>query len=268
MEQAMNERERALNILANMSNGLVLTGAGISVPSGIPDFRSKIGLWSENDPEYAASIDGFLKSPQTLYDWFSPFHNLVDQAKPNIAHLTLCELERQGKINRIITQNIDRMHQKSCIGSSVIELHGNIVQGHCSMCAGYAKGLEWSKKLKKNLESKVPPKCDVCGYVLKPDIVLFGESLNEELLSEAVFMSRSAQILLVVGTSLKVHPFNSIIEHFHASTTNTEKKCIYVNLEEPPIDMESYIDLFVKDDCASFFSDLMEMITKSAISKW
>lgn len=194
---------RAAEILAHSSYTVVLTGAGHSTPSGIPDFRSpSSGLWEQADPMVVASLDGFRRDPEAFYNWIKPLALKMSLAEPNPAHLALAELERMGIVKALITQNIDQLHQKA--GSTrVLELHGSVSSVTCSRCARRsASDQMWRQFF---ADGRVPL-CPHCGGVLKPDVVLFGELLPQQVLLVAQREVERCDVLLVAGSSLEVYP--------------------------------------------------------------
>ena len=172
---------------------VVLTGAGISTESGIPDFRSASGIWSQYDPMEYATIDAFRRDPEKVWEFYAlRLGNLAD-AEPNAGHRALAELERRGLVQAIVTQNIDGLHQRA--GSrEVIEVHGSIRSATCLEC-GTEAPLERPAQL-----------CARCGAIMKPGVVMFGELLPEAAMAKAVELARGAGLLLVVGSTLEVYP--------------------------------------------------------------
>jgi NAD-dependent deacetylase len=180
---------------------VALTGAGISTESGIPDFRSPGGLWAEFDPLEYGSIEAFRADPAKVWRFYAPRFSLLDDAEPNAAHLALAELEQRGLLDAVITQNIDRLHERA--GSkNVLEVHGSIRTSSCPGC-GASYSLEEVLALLGRFDV---PLCADCGGVLKPDVVFFGELLPADTIDRAYSLARSARLLLVVGSSLEVHP--------------------------------------------------------------
>ena len=177
---------------------VVLTGAGVSTESGIPDFRSRTGIWSQYDPMEYATIDAFRRDPAKVWDFYSKRLGILADAKPNAAHLALAELERRGLVEAIVTQNVDRLHQAA--GSvNVIEVHGSIRTASCLGC-GHREPFD------RVVELLPVPACASCGAVLKPDVVMFGELLPEGAMERATELALGAGLVLVVGTSLEVYP--------------------------------------------------------------
>ncbi len=182
---------------------VVLTGAGISTPSGIPDFRSEgTGLWSRDEPLEVASLSTFRTAPERFFEWFRPLAGQIFNARPNAAHLALADLEKNGASISIATQNIDGLHQKA--GSKkVFELHGTIRTLSCTQCF---KQYESPPFLQAYIESGAIPLCPNCNGILKPDVILFGEQLPQSAWYEAQRETRQADLMLVAGSSLEVLP--------------------------------------------------------------
>jgi NAD-dependent deacetylase len=194
---------RLAELLAGSERAVALTGAGVSVPSGIPDFRTPgTGLWENVDPMEVAHIDAFRRDPDRFWRFYAQrFASLVDK-RPNPAHLALAELERRGLIRAVITQNIDRLHRAA--GSSrLIEMHGSIEWSICLECGGRQPLAKVVELLGDGSEA---PECPACIAPLKPDVVLFGELLPEAALAEAQALASEADLLLCVGSSLEVYP--------------------------------------------------------------
>jgi NAD-dependent deacetylase len=180
---------------------VVLTGAGVSTESGIPDFRSPGGLWAEFDPLEYGSIEAFRRDPVKVWSVYRPRVKMLKEAEPNPAHRALAELERLGFVRAVVTQNIDLLHERA--GSrEVVEVHGSIRTSSCPGC-GSSYRLEQVIEL---LESSEAPACPACGEVLKPDVVFFGELLPAEAIDRALQLAREAALLLVVGSALEVYP--------------------------------------------------------------
>lgn len=197
MKDLINE---AVQVLYQSKNTIALTGAGISVESGIPDFRSAGGLWSIYDPSDYATIDAFLNNPEKVWNMLRDMDKLVSQAKPNRAHIGMGHLERMGYLKCIITQNVDNLHQAG--GSrNVIEYHGN---QNTLLCLSCGKRYTMDEKRKE-----YTPRCE-CGRILKPDVIMFGEAIPQAALYGSMQLANSAQALMVVGTSAVVSPANSI----------------------------------------------------------
>jgi NAD-dependent deacetylase len=186
---------------------IAVTGAGISVPSGIPDFRSpKSGLWTKYDPMKVAHINAFLQRPQDYYDWMRLRLEVFSQAKPNPAHFALAELFRKKKLHALITQNIDGLHERAG-GGPIHALHGQAFTSHCLKCHKEFATIS----LVEAIQAGEVPYCE-CGGLIKPDIVLFGEALPMAVLSAAEQAARKADLCLIIGTGLEVYPAAALPE--------------------------------------------------------
>jgi NAD-dependent deacetylase len=186
---------------------VVLTGAGVSTESGIPDFRSPSGLWATFDPLEYGSIEAFRADPLKVWSFYKPRVAMLTEAEPNAAHLALAELERRGFVEAVVTQNIDLLHGRA--GSKeVVEVHGSIRTATCPGC-GERYPLEQVLEL---LDDADAPACPACGAILKPDVVFFGELLPPEAIERAYELSRRTRLLLVVGSALEVYPIAGLPE--------------------------------------------------------
>jgi len=190
-------------LIRKAERAVVLTGAGISTPSGIPDFRSEgTGLWSHEEPLEVASLSTFRTAPERFFQWFQPLAGCIFDAQPNAAHLALAELERSGLLQTIITQNIDALHQKA--GSRhVIEMHGSLRTLSCTDCF---KQFEADPFLGPYISTGKIPQCLTCNGILKPDVILFGEQLPQSAWYEAQRAARQCDLMVVAGSSLEVLP--------------------------------------------------------------
>jgi NAD-dependent deacetylase len=181
---------------------VALTGAGVSTESGIPDFRSPTGIWATFDPLEYASLGAFRSDPEKVWRFYAPRFSMLTEAAPNDAHTGLAELERRGLLRAVVTQNIDLLHERA--GSrDVIEVHGSIRSSTCPRCAASYALAEVVALLEAGHGA---PRCVACGTVLKPGVVFFGEPLPEAAIDRAFALAREAALLLVVGSSLEVHP--------------------------------------------------------------
>jgi NAD-dependent deacetylase len=186
---------------------VVLTGAGISTESGIPDFRSATGIWAQYDPMEYATIRAFRRDPVKVWEFYALRFSVLTQAEPNAGHRVLAELESRGLVEAIVTQNIDGLHQRA--GSrQVLEVHGSIRSASCLEC-GEQVSLE---EVVASLRDGAAPPCPRCGAILKPDVVMFGELLPVAALERAVELAREAGVLLAVGSSLEVYPVAGLPE--------------------------------------------------------
>ena len=195
--------QRLASLIREAGSVVALTGAGISVPSGIPDFRSPgSGLWENVDPMEVAHIDAWRADPERFWHFYGNRFQTLEGKEPNGAHRALVELEARGRLDAIITQNIDRLHRRAG-SSALIEVHGSIDTSSCLAC-GARFGLDEVRARLDDSPISVPA-CD-CGRPLKPDVVLFGEWLPEGALERAYALAAGADLLLCVGSSLEVHP--------------------------------------------------------------
>ncbi|HMD57925.1 MAG TPA: NAD-dependent deacylase [Solirubrobacteraceae bacterium] len=201
---ACAEIARLAELVRAADSVVALTGAGISVPSGIPDFRSPgAGLWERVDPMEVAHIDSFLSDPGRFWSFYGErFATLADK-RPNAAHDALAELERNGLLGGVITQNVDMLHRRAGT-RELVEVHGSIASCSCLACAEQIT-LEHARERLAAAPDGVP-RCTECGAALKPDVVLFGELLPERALARAAELCERAEVLLCIGSSLEVHP--------------------------------------------------------------
>jgi NAD-dependent deacetylase len=194
--------ERLAELIRESGCTVALTGAGVSVPSGIPDFRTpEAGLWENVDPMEVAHIEVFERDPGRFWSYYRPRFHSLGEKRPNRAHEALAELERRGLLAGVITQNIDRLHRVA--GSeNLVEVHGSIETSTCRSCAA-CFGLEEVEEL---FNPEGIAECADCGGAIKPDVVLFGEMLPEDAMRRAQEMATEAELMLCVGSSLIVHP--------------------------------------------------------------
>ena len=226
----------------NESNYIVFFGgAGVSTESNIPDFRSTDGLYHQEydyPPETILSHSFYMRKPEEFYRFYRN-KMLFPNAKPNRAHLALAKLEQEGKLKAVITQNIDGLHQAA--GSKeVLELHGSVLRNHCTRC-GRFYGLD------DILKMKGVPKCG-CGGVIKPDVVLYEEGLDNGVISEAVRAISQAQVLIIGGTSLAVYPAAGLIDYFSGEHL--------VVINKSPTPRDRYADLLIKEPIGQVFSQI------------
>jgi NAD-dependent deacetylase len=194
---------RLAELIRDARSVVALTGAGISVPSGIPDFRSPgSGLWENVNPMEVAHIDAWRADPERFWHFYGNRFQTLEGKEPNGAHRALVELERRGKLDAVITQNIDRLHRRAGT-RELIEVHGTIEHSSCLACRAQYPIDQVRARLDQSPISV--PECD-CGEPLKPDVVLFGEFLPEGALERAYALAAGADVLLCVGSSLEVHP--------------------------------------------------------------
>ncbi|HUA06844.1 MAG TPA: Sir2 family NAD-dependent protein deacetylase [Solirubrobacteraceae bacterium] len=211
---ASSAAARVATLIGEADSVVALTGAGISVPSGIPDFRSPgTGVWANVNPMEVAHIDAFQRDPERFWSFYGQRFQTLEDKRPNRAHAALVELERAGMLDAVITQNIDRLHARAGT-RSLVEVHGTIAHSSCLVC-GSRYELGDVRRLIRESPDGVP-RCD-CGRPLKPDVVLFGEYLPVEALARAEALAAGADVLLCVGSSLEVYPVASLPEMTLAS---------------------------------------------------
>ena len=226
----MTERETLKQWLSESENIVFFGGAGVSTESKIPDFRSTDGLYNQQyayPPETILSHTFYMRRPEEFYRFYRN-KMLFPDAEPNRAHKALAQLEQEGRLRAVITQNIDGLHQKA--GSrEVLELHGSVLRNYCTKC-GKFYGLE------AVLESEGVPRC-TCGGVIKPDVVLYEEGLDQHTLQKAVYYISNADVLIIGGTSLTVYPAAGLIDYYGG------KKLVLINKSVTP--MDSRADLVI-----------------------
>lgn len=187
---------------------VVLTGAGISTESGIPDFRSPTGIWAEVDPMEYASLSAFRRDPEKVWSFYRLRIDMLTQAEPNRAHRALAELERRGLVSAVVTQNIDMLHERA--GSErIVEVHGSIRSASCQACPETVSLARVQEQLDT---SEGAPRCGICGGILKPDVVFFEEMLPHDAIDRAHALVEAAGLLLVVGSALEVYPIAGLPE--------------------------------------------------------
>lgn len=206
----MTSEETLKQWIENSDNIVFFGGAGVSTESGIPDFRSQDGLYNQEydyPPETIISHSFYMRNPQEFYRFYKK-KMIFREAQPNAAHLALARLEQEGKLKAVITQNIDGLHQMA--GSKeVLELHGSIHRNYCTRC-GKFYGLDVVT------EAECVPKCS-CGGTIKPDVVLYEEGLDQQVLQKAVYYIRHADVLIIGGTSLAVYPAAGLIDYYQGT---------------------------------------------------
>ncbi len=225
--------QKVVDLLINSKYALVLTGAGISTDSGIPDFRSPgSGLWEKVDPMEVFSSFAFQRNPRRFYEEGLKMLSHFSAAKPNISHLLLAKLEEKSLLNLIITQNIDGLHQKA--GSqNVIELHGNLREGTCLGC-----GRKYSMEtILEKIKDEIPPLCHMCGGIIKPDLILFGDMLPEREYNLAQEACLRCDLMLVMGSSLIVAP----VDRLPATAVSGGAKLIILNAERTIYDRQAEV---------------------------
>ena len=231
-----------LQEIIDSSNHIVFFGgAGVSTESGIPDFRSQDGLYNQKyayPPEVILSHEFFVEETEEFYRFYRDKMLYLD-AKPNAAHYALAALEKKKKLKAVITQNIDGLHQKAG-SNTVFELHGSVYHNYCMKC-GKHYGVE------KIVNSAGIPKCE-CGGIIKPDVVLYGEPLDEYVTEMAIAYAQSADVLIIGGTSLTVYPAASFVYHYMGD------KLVLINKSPTPLDTKA--NLVIKETIGEVFSKL------------
>ena len=222
----MNELETLKSWVENSNNVVFFGGAGVSTESSVPDFRSADGLYNlkyDYPPETIISHSFYVRNTKEFYRFYKD-RMLYPEAKPNPAHLALAKLEAEGRLKAVITQNIDGLHQEA--GSrEVLELHGSVHRNYCSRC-GKFYGLDYI------LEQEGVPHC-TCGGVIKPDVVLYEESLDSDVISKALRYISEAEVLIIGGTSLTVYPAAGFINYYHGD------KLVLINKSTTPMDQQA-----------------------------
>ena len=235
----MDNIEKLSDIVSNSHSIVFFGGAGVSTESGIPDFRSVDGLYSQQwdyPPETILSHTFFMEKTEEFYRFYRAKMLCLD-AKPNAAHLKLAQLEQEGRLSAVVTQNIDGLHQAA--GSkTVYELHGSVLRNYCSKCGKF-------HDVQFIVNSEGVPRCQ-CGGVVKPDVVLYEESLDDSTVSGAVNAIASADTLIIGGTSLNVYPAAGLIRYFKG------KDLIIINMAPTPMDRNA--DLLICDRIGEVFS--------------
>ena len=223
--------DRVAELIVGAKRVVVFSGAGISTESGIPDFRSPGGIWERFDPD-DFTYQRFVRRPETRRIWWQLFRErgLSSEIKPNPAHYAIRELEQMGKLDAVITQNIDNLHQRAGVpDEKVFELHGNVLS---TVCLGCGRRYHFEQIMGKLDRGEEVPDCESCGGILKPGIVFFGEALPEEVFREAGRRASRADLFLVIGSSLIVYPAAEI----PLEALSSGAKLIIINLSPTPLD--------------------------------
>jgi NAD-dependent deacetylase len=228
-----------------------LTGAGISTPSGIPDFRSEgSGLWSRDEPMEVASLSTFRTAPERFFNWFQPLASQICNALPNAAHKALAEFESAGHVQVVITQNIDALHHKA--GSkNVVEMHGTLRTVSCTNCF---KQFEADPFLQPYIETGKIPQCLNCNGILKPDVILFGEQLPQSAWYEAQRAVRQCGLMIVAGSSLEVLP----VARLPMQALDRGAHLIIIN--NTPTYLNVRADIVIMDDVATMLPEIAKRV--------
>ena len=243
--------EDAAELIRKAKCAVVLTGAGLSTPSGIPDFRSEgTGLWSRDEPLEVASLTTFRTAPERFFHWFHPLASRILNAQPNAAHHALADLERSGRLQTIVTQNIDALHQKA--GSQhVIEMHGTLRTLTCTNCF---KKAEAGPFLQPYIETGKIPQCLSCNGILKPDVILFGEQLPQSAWYEAQRVSRQCDLMVVAGSSLEVLPVAGL------PMQALDRGAHLIIINNTPTYLNGRADIVIQDDAAITIPEIAKRV--------
>jgi len=242
---------RAAQHLRTATHAIALTGAGISTPSGIADFRSAgTGLWEQTNPMEVATIYAFRQNPARFFNWIQPLAASIRQARPNTAHAALAHMEQTGIIHLVITQNIDGLHQRA--GSTqVAEVHGHVREATCMSCYLVVPSESYQAPV---IANGAVPHCPHCNGVLKPNVTLFGEALPAQAMLMAVQATRQCDVMLVAGSSLEVSPAADLPE----LALGHGAKLIIVNLTETHLDRCA--DVLIQGDVADILPRIADQI--------
>lgn len=244
----MNKIEQLSEILAHSSNAVFFGGAGMSTESGIPDFRSANGVYNKTfgkiiRPEEIVTHSFFMHCPEDFFEFYRTRIVYLD-AKPNAGHIALAELERRGHLSAIVTQNIDGLHQAA--GSkNVFELHGSVRRSFCVKCGE-------NYDLNYIMENKPIPYCKKCGGIVRPDVVLYEEILEDTILKAAINAISNADTLIVGGTSLVVYPAAGLVDYFNG------EYLVIINKSETHADVEA--ELIIRENIGETLSKAVELI--------
>jgi NAD-dependent deacetylase len=228
-----------------------LTGSGISKESGIPTFRGKDGLWRKYDPTTLASISAFLENPKLVWEFYYYRQDLINKCHPNAAHLAISQIQIEKKDTCIITQNVDNLHQKAK-SKNIIELHGNIFRTKCISCS-FKSELKSNKGNSSN-SSEALPRCNKCKDILKPGVILFGESLPSIEWNNAIEKASNCDIMFIVGTSLNVSPANLLPSYAK------ENKSTLVEINPESTWLSKSMDITLNGSAANILPKIYDLI--------
>ena len=247
----VSKKEQFKELINESSEIVVFTGAGISTESGIPDFRSPGGLWTKFKP---IDFESFMSSEDVrIESWRRKFNidNTISKAKPNKGHEAIAHLVKKGKVNAVITQNVDNLHQDSGIPmDKVIELHGNTTYAICLSCK---KRYEINVIKKEFLKTEIPPVCDECDGIIKTATISFGQSMPEDEMKKAQIVTLNCDLFLAIGSSLQVYPAAG----FPILAKKNGSKLVILNRDET--DLDGYSDLVINKEIGEFFDEVFNI---------
>ncbi len=251
-----DQLKHAGQIISKAGRIVCFTGAGISTESGIPDFRSKGGLWSKYNPSEYATLSAFANSPEKFWTMHKELQESIQEIKPNAAHYALVKLEKMNKLHAIITQNIDNLHQSAGSLVSVLELHGNYRRYYCFQCG---VSINYNKIEEQLKEGIIPPLCLKCGLkgVIKPDTILFGEQLPSEVFEQATNEVQKSDVCITIGSSLQVYPAALLPLEAYSHGA----KLILVNKE--PTQFDSYMSTCLFGLAGKILPDIVKEIERT-----
>ena len=248
-----SKKEQFKELINESTEMVVFTGAGISTESGIPDFRSPGGLWTKFKP---IDFGSFMSSEEVRAEsWRRKFNidNTINKAKPNKGHEAIAHLVKKGKVNAVITQNVDNLHQDSGVPmDKVIELHGNTTYAICLSCK---KRYEIDEIKKEFLKTEIPPICDECGGIIKTATISFGQSMPEDEMKKAQIVTLNCDLFVAIGSSLQVYPAAG----FPILAKKNGSKLIILNRDET--DLDGYSDLVINKEIGEFFNEVFNIST-------
>lgn len=247
-----NKIEKLLKYIEESNNIVFFGGAGVSTESGIPDFRSKDGLYNQHDvqfdkynPEYLLSRDCLYNNPKVFYEFYRQKMD-TRNIEPNITHRVLTKLEEIGKLKAVVTQNIDGLHQRA--GSkNVYEIHGTTQRNYCHKCK-----MEYHSDYLFNTTQSIP-KCE-CGGLIRPNVTLYGENLPDKAVEDAINVIKSSDMLIIAGTSLQVYPAANLIDDFSG------EHLVVINKEELKVQLNNETDLFICESMGKVFAEIEKIL--------
>ncbi len=252
--------DRVADLIVNAKRVVVFTGAGISTESGIPDFRSPGGIWDRFDPD-DFTYQKFISNPESRRRQWQMLQEggLTTKAKPNPAHYAIAELDRLGRLDCVITQNVDNLHQKAGVpDDKVFELHGNMQWAVCLSCGKRYPFDQIKLRLDEGIEI---PDCQACHGILKPDCVFFGEALPEKVLREATYHSYSCDLFIVIGSTLVVYP----AAYMPTYAASSGAKLVIINLNSTPLDQQATI--LIRAKAGETMARVLQRVTEKIATK-